>query len=175
MRELASRDRILRLMREIGRAADEDIRGYLTGGACAVLHGWRETTLDANLSFFPERDALFQVIPGLKESLDINIELASPPDFVPPIPGWEDRSPFITREGRMDWHHFDFYSQALAKLERAHPHDLGDVREMRRRGLVETNRLLECFEEIRGGLIRYPAIDPEAMAGKVKAFCRETG
>ena len=115
------------------------------------------------------------MIPGLKESLDINIELASPPDFIPPIPGWEDRSPFITREGRLDWHHFDFYSQALAKLDRAHPHDLGDVREMRRRGLVEINRLLECFEEIRGDLIRYPSIDPEAMAGKVKAFARDTG
>ncbi len=71
-----------------------------------------------------------RVIPGLKEALQINVELASPADFIPVPPGWEDRSPFITREGRISFHHFDLYAQALAKVERSHSQDLEDVREM---------------------------------------------
>jgi len=40
MRELADSSRIERFMRELGRAAREEARVYLTGGATAVLLGW---------------------------------------------------------------------------------------------------------------------------------------
>ncbi len=42
MRQLADSSRIERFMRELGRAARSEGRVYLTGGATAVLHGWRE-------------------------------------------------------------------------------------------------------------------------------------
>jgi hypothetical protein len=42
MRELANSTRIEQFMRELGRAVDVDGRVYLTGGATAVLHGWRD-------------------------------------------------------------------------------------------------------------------------------------
>lgn len=32
-------------------------------------------------------DSLLREIPGLKEDLGVNIELASPPDFIPELPG----------------------------------------------------------------------------------------
>ena len=37
---------------------------------------------------------------------------------------------FIAREGLLSFHHFDFYSQALSKLERGHRKDLEDVQMM---------------------------------------------
>ena len=56
MRALATRDRIEALMRELGRVADADGAVYLTGGATAVLVGWRETTIDVDVTFVPEQD-----------------------------------------------------------------------------------------------------------------------
>jgi len=54
-----------------------------------------------------------------------------PPDFIPELPGWRERSRFAFTEGKVDVYHFDAYSQALAKLERGLERDLLDVRAMR--------------------------------------------
>jgi hypothetical protein len=94
--------------------------------------------------------------------------LASPAHFIPELPGWRDRSPFVLREGSINFHHYDFYAQALAKTERTHARDLEDVREMAARGLVEPARLLEFFEQIAPGLYRYPAIDPASFRRAVE-------
>ena len=160
MRELATRDRLLEFMSALGREADTESRVYFTGGASAVLLGWRDTTIDADIRMIPDSDRLFRALPRLKERLRLNIELASPPDFIPEVPGWRERSPFISREGLVSFHHFDFYSQALAKIERGHAQDRSDVTQMLDRGLVDRRRLLECYEQIEPNLYRYPALDP---------------
>ena len=59
--------------------------------------------------------------PTLKNELQINVELASPGDFIPLPEGWEERSPLAERRSRLAFRHFDPYSQALAKLERDPP------------------------------------------------------
>ncbi len=46
MRAPADAEQIRRLARELGRAAPAGTRMYLTGGATAVLEGWRESTVD---------------------------------------------------------------------------------------------------------------------------------
>lgn len=46
MRELVDASGIERFMHELGRAVDVEGHVYLTGGATAVLHGWRDTTVD---------------------------------------------------------------------------------------------------------------------------------
>ena len=84
-------------MREIGKKARHRSRVYFTGGTTAVLLGWRETTIDMDLRFDPEFDELFRALPVLKERLGINLELASPSDFIPLVPGWENRAQFIAR------------------------------------------------------------------------------
>ena len=124
MRKLADLDRIRRFMRAVGRAAPVETRLYFTGGATAVLLGWRSTTVDVDIRFFPETDQVFRAVPRLKEDLEINVELASPADFIPELPGWRERSLFADREGRMSFYHYDPYSQALAKIERRHSQDL---------------------------------------------------
>jgi hypothetical protein len=95
------------------------------------------------------------------------MELASPADFIPPLPGWEDRSRFIAREGTLFFHHYDFYAQCLAKIERGHRKDRTDVEMMLAQGLVERPRLLEPFEAIEPELYRYPAIDPATFRSAV--------
>ncbi|MBI3852544.1 MAG: hypothetical protein HY298_19985 [Verrucomicrobia bacterium] len=83
---------------------------YLTGGATAVLHGWRDTTIDVDLmKSDPEPPGLFEALATLKEELDINVELASPDDFIPALPGWRERSLFIARHGWLDFFHYDPY------------------------------------------------------------------
>jgi hypothetical protein len=168
MRELADATRIRRFMSALGRAADTDGACYLTGGATAVLVGWRRSTIDVDIRLVPETEALLRAIQGLKNELRINVELASPADFIPVPPGWEERSPFVAREGRLTFRHFDPYAQALAKLERAHLLDLGDVRELVARRLVDPARALEYFEAIEPQLYRFPAVDPRAFRRRVE-------
>ena len=155
-------------MREIGKKARHRSRVYFTGGTTAVLLGWRETPIDIDLRFDPEFDELFRALPELKESLCINLELASPSDFIPLVPGWEDRSQFIGREGLIDFYHYDAYSQALSKIERGHDQDVKDVGEMLRRGMIEKEKLLFLFEAIEPQLYRYPAVHPESFAKAVR-------
>jgi Nucleotidyltransferase of unknown function (DUF6036) len=168
MRKISDGQQIRRFMRAFGAEAASDARIYFTGGATAVLLGWRESTIDIDLRIFPESDRLFRALPNLKESLEINIELACPADFIPELPGWEGRSLFIAREGKLSFFHYDLYSQALAKIERSHQQDLQDVRELIRGKWVEARRILGYFETIEPQLYRYPAIDPPSFRRRVE-------
>jgi hypothetical protein len=154
-------------------ALAEHVKGtgriYFTGGGTAVLHGWRDTTIDLDLKAEPEPRGFFEAIAALKEKIDLNIELASPDDFLPALPGWKDRSTHITRRGEIDFYHYDFYAQALSKIERGHARDLEDVRALLARRLVLRERLLELFHSIEPELIRYPAVDPSLLRSAVLA------
>lgn len=175
MRRPVDEERLRAFMRSIAESADDELRIYFTGGASAILLGWRESTVDLDICMFPERDSVFRAIPRLKEKLELNVELASPPDFIPELPGWRERSKFVAREGRVSFYHFDFYSQALSKLQRAHAKDLTDVGHMDEDGLIEPARLLELFEGVEVRLYRYPAIDPAAFRRRVESFVRARG
>lgn len=169
MRPPVDDERVRALARELARVATEPVRLYLTGGATAVLEGWRPSTVDIDLRLEPESDNLYRALPRLKQSLGINIELASPPDFIPELPGWRDRSPVVFTEGLIEVRHFDPYSQALSKVERGFTQDLEDVQNMLRSGMVERGRLQALYDEIESGLFRYPAIDPTAFRRKLQA------
>jgi hypothetical protein len=160
-------------MRELGREAEGDVRLYFTGGATAVLLGWRLSTIDVDIKMEPESDRLFRALPRIKDKLEVNIELAAPDQFIPEIPGWKERSLFIAREGRLSFYHYDFYAQALSKIQRGHAQDLADVREMMARGLVEREELRRRFEQIEPHLYRYPAIDPAAFRRSLEEALRE--
>jgi hypothetical protein len=173
MRALADRDRIENLMKALGDAARTDVRIYFVGGATAVLMGWRASTIDVDLVISPESDELMRAIPRLKEELQVNIEFASPADFIPVPEGWEDRARFISQERRASFFHYDIYAQALAKVERGHHQDLEDVREMVRRGLVQPARAVEYFARMEPELYRFPAVDPPTFKEAVEqAFVR---
>lgn len=163
MREVTDADRIGRFMRALGAEADTDTRVYITGGATAVLLGWRRSTIDVDVKIAPESDRLLRAISRIKETLRMNVELAAPDDFIPVPPGWEERSLFIAREGKISFYHFDLHAQALAKIERGHTQDLEDVRAMLQMELIDARRARDYFARIEPELYRYPAIDPASF------------
>lgn len=169
MRPPVDSERLHELARRLGTLAQAKTTIYLTGGASAVLEGWRASTVDVDVRFEPDTDKLLRELPALKESIGINIELASPPDFIPELPGWRERSPLVFEEGNVQIRHFDFYSQALSKIERGFRQDLEDVTSMLQHGLITAERLRELYGAIEPQLYRYPAIDPDAFRRKLNA------
>ena len=167
MRPEVDAAKVQEFMRELGRSTSESGRVYLVGGGTAVLHGWRATTSDLDIKFVSEVD-LGPVLSDLKQRLNLNIELASPDLFIPPLPGWEERSEFIRRERKLDFFHFDLYSQALAKIERGFDRDLDDVAAMIKIGGVDRARLLGFFLAIKPELNHYPALDPSTFEQAVR-------
>lgn len=142
MREMTSAEKIRAFMRAVGRDAEKSARIYFVGGASAVLLGWRQATLDVDIRIEADSDTVFRCLPKVKEALSLNVELASPTDFIPELPGWRDRCVFVAREGMVDFFHYDFYAQAL-----------------------------ELFAVIEPELFRYPALDPASFRASVdKAF-----
>jgi hypothetical protein len=170
MRRPVDAARIRELLHRLGAEAREATRLYLTGGATAVLVGWRASTIDVDLKLEPDSDRLLRAIPALKEELEMNVELAAPDQFIPELPGWRERSPFVAREGRLSCHHYDLYAQALAKIERGHAQDRRDVEAMLARGLVTPAELARHFAAIEPLLYRFPAIDPRAFRRAVEEF-----
>jgi Nucleotidyltransferase of unknown function (DUF6036) len=168
MREVVDKDRVDRFMQEVGRAAREYVRIYLVGGTTAVLFGWRATTIDVDLVMQPEDETLLRTIISLKETLHLNVELASPADFIPVPDGWEDRSTHITTVGKVSFYHYDLYAQALAKVERGHQQDLADVQEMLARGLIDAAKAREYFDRLAPDLYRFPSIHARSFRAAVE-------
>jgi len=175
MRRLADAERLRRFLKELARDADAETDVYLTGGATAVLLGWRESTVDADILIVPERDSLYRAIPRIKEELQLNVEIASPAHFIPELPGWRERSLPAGREGRVTYRHYDPYSQALAKIERGHAKDVADVTQLLDRGLVEPRRLRELFGAIEPHLHRFPAVDPRSFRKRLEDLLASRG
>jgi len=163
MRPLVDRERLDRFLAELGRRTDVPTRVYLVGGASALLHGFRESTIDIDLVIEPDPSPLLRSLPDLKRELDLNLELSSPLDFLPPLPGWRERSRFLRQEGSVAIFEFDLYAQALAKIERGHERDRADIAALLGGGFVEPARLRELYAAIEPELYRFPAIDPEAL------------
>lgn len=174
MRPPVQIEKLESLMSAMGSAVKSPGRIYLTGGATALLYGWRPMTVDIDLKADPEPAGFFEAIAILKDKLAVNIELACPSDFIPELPNWRDRCLFIARHGLIDFYHYDPYSQALSKLERGHSRDLSDVEAMLRSGLIQRDLLWQQFLRIEPRLIRYPALDPEFFRQTVEEFCNDS-
>ena len=171
MRDVADRERIDAFLAALARAASGAVDVFLVGGTCAVLEGWRVSTIDIDLVIRPESDAMLRAIPALKERLQVNVELASPDQFIPVPTGWEQRSPLVRRIGRVTFRHYDFTAQALAKIERGHSRDLADVAAMLGRGLTSAAEIRAQFAQMEPALYRFPAIDPATFRRAVDAVC----
>jgi hypothetical protein len=170
MRSNVDPQKIEQLMQVLGREARGSGCIYFTGGASALLIGWRNSTVDVDIRLDPEPPGIFQAIAKLKQELDINIELASPQDFLPPLPGWRDRSVFIGRQGDISFYHYDFTAQALAKLSRGYNRDMDDVQAMYEQKLFALAALREGFEAIAPDLIRFPSLNPDRLRSRVEQF-----
>ena len=102
----------------------------------------------------------------LKNALDVNVELASPGDFIPLPAAWQSAARYVGRYGPLDVFYFDFYSLALSKIEHGTERDLEDVELLARQGLVTRERLDAAFQEIlpQVGMGRYFNVDARARS-----------
>jgi hypothetical protein len=173
MRDALDLDRLHAFMAGIGKAARSPGRIYLVGGATALLLHIRKQTIDVDIKLDPEPGGVFESIALLKDQLNLNVELAAPDQFMPPLPNWRERSEFIARQGQVEFYHYDFYGQALAKILRGHGHDLSDAQALIVLGKVDVSRLMPLFEQIAPELIRYPAIDIGRFRQQVSTFVAE--
>jgi hypothetical protein len=160
-------------MEELAARAQSPGNVYFTGGATALLFGMREQTIDLDIRFEPEPRGVFEAIASLKNKLDINIELASPADFIPVTSDWKTKSVFIAQIGQVGFYHFDLRAQALAKIERGYAQDIADARGFLSAGEISKDDFQSYLLAVKPGFVRYPAIDVEALEAKVRRFLNE--
>jgi hypothetical protein len=158
-------------MKELARTAPgrKPYRVYFGGGGTAVHSGWRESTIDADLS--SNDDAIFRDVQGIKERLQINIEFARPEDFVPPLRGSNDRHLFIDTIGRVGFYHYDPYAQLLSKVVRGFNRDMEDAENLIRSGMVDPKRFRSLVHRIpERSFTKYPALSRQAILDAVRDF-----
>ena len=172
MRSYVDRDKLEQFMKAVGDRATSAGVIYITGGSTALVLGIRDQTIDIDIKLDPEPQGVFEAIAELKDSLGVNVELASPDQFIPPLPGWRERSKLIVTVGKVTFKHYDLYSQALAKIERGHDTDIADASAFVALRLIDVQELKLLADAIRPQLIRYPAIDPVDFERKLEEFLK---
>ena len=86
LRPSVDRRRIERFLRELGRAFRYPARIYLVGGTTLVFEGLRGATLDVDFAVEVDpahHTEFMRQVARLKTRLAINVEEASPADFIP--------------------------------------------------------------------------------------------
>lgn len=148
MRQSVGRQDIEQFLVEVGRTRQPG-RLYLVGGAAMVHKGIRPgETLDIDIQVTSDPANLTAQIAQLKQKLNINIEFASPGDFMPLPAQWEVRSEFIRRYGQVDVFYFDWYSIALSKTQRGSRRDIADVQLLVRQGFVDVAELDALYQDV---------------------------
>jgi hypothetical protein len=151
MRPPVDRQRILHFLHHLGQRFRRPGRVYLVGGTTLVFEGFRTQTLDVDLTFEvaqQDHGEFIRAVRGLKDELAINVEEASPDDFIPLPEGYQDRAKFVGRFGSLDVYHFDVYSVALSKIERGRDADFADVLALLEAGWLDFETLKRFFVEI---------------------------
>jgi hypothetical protein len=150
-RKRVDRERIREFFAELGKRFRKPARIYLVGGTTLVYEGLRGTTVDIDIVLevgSDEHANLVGAIRELKDRLSVNVEEASPADFIPLPAGSEMRHRFVGRFERIEVFHFDPYSTALSKIARGQTQDMEDVLELLQAGVLEWERLAGFFNEI---------------------------
>jgi hypothetical protein len=175
MRNSLDRKILRELMKELARSSPrgDSYKIYLIGGGTAVLRGWRESTIDADLH--SDHPAVFKEIQRIKEHLQLNIEFVRPEDFVPALCGSDGRHVFIETIGRVSFYHYDPYSQLLSKVVRAFRRDILDAKSFISEGMVDKEVFRTLVQEIPDSeYSRYPSISRNLVQNAVESFLAKT-
>jgi hypothetical protein len=175
MRQRVGRQEIEQFLVQVGRTRQSG-RLYLTGGAALVHRGVRPgQTLDIDIQITLDPTNLTAHIAQLKQRMNINIEFASPGDFVPLPTQWEDRSEFIKRYDQVDVFYFDWYSITLSKMQRANQQDVIDVQLLVRHSLVDVGELDLLYQDVLNKIGKppydrlFPNLSPQVFAQRYQA------
>lgn len=151
MRQTVHPEQIDAFLKALGKEIRVPCRIYLVGGTSLVALGLRDQTIDIDLAYEIDNahhQKLIEAIRRLKEELNLNIEEASPGDFIPLPPGWKGRCIYIGTFGQVSAFHFDLYSTALSKIDRGTDVDLEDVTALLQNEKIEWEKLKEFYQAI---------------------------
>lgn len=161
-------------LQQLGKTFRKPARLYLVGGAALVHLGVRPgVTQDIDIQVSGDNEGdLIVTIQRLINRLQINVEFASPSDFIPLPTQWEAHARFVGRYGNIDVFYFDFYSIALSKIERGNNRDIADVKLLLQQGIIILDELDKAYQEVLAqlGKGRYPRITPERFAARYQAM-----
>lgn len=174
MRPGVDKTAIESFLRQVGKSFHKPARLYLVGGAALVHAGVRAGTtqdIDIQVGALNEGD-LIVAIQRLIDSLQVNVEFASPIDFIPLPAQWESHTRFVGRYGKIDVFYFDFYSIALSKIERGNNRDIADVKLLIEQGIITLDTLDQSYQEVLAqlGKGRYPRVTPQRFKGRYQAI-----
>ncbi len=173
MRPSVDKTAIESFLQQLGRTFRKPGRLYLVGGAALVHAGVRPgftQDIDIQVSGANEGE-LIVAIQRLIQQMQINVEFASPADFIPLPSQWEMHAQYAGRYGGVDVFYFDFYSIALSKIERGNSRDIADVKLLVQQGIITLNELDEAYREVLAqlGQGRYPRITPQRFSERYTA------
>ncbi len=173
MRPSVDKTAIESFLQQLGRTFRKPGRLYLVGGAALVHAGVRPgftQDIDVQVSGANEGE-LIVAIQRLIQQLQINVEFASPADFIPLPSQWEMHAQYVGRYGGVDVFYFDFYSIALSKIERGNSRDIADVELLVQQGIITLNELDAAYREVLAqlGQGRYPRITPQRFSERYAA------
>ena len=168
LQECGERVDIEKSLTALGKAYRKQGRIYLAGGAALVHMGLRSgSTLDIDVVIeTTNEDEMVTAIRRLVEQMQINIEFASPADFIPVPAQWMEHSRYIGRYGQIDAFYYDFYSLALSKISRGSDRDLIDDKLLVQQQLITLEELDAAYKEVspRVGKRPYINLNPQKFA-----------
>jgi hypothetical protein len=173
MRPNVDKGQIENFLKNLGRSFRKPGRLYLVGGAALVHMGIRAgSTQDIDIEIHAaNEDEMMEAIRRLKDTMNINIEFASPGDFMPLPKQWEMDAKYVGRYGTIDVFYFDFYSIALSKIQRGSTADIRDVKLLLEQGIITPQGLDETYSEVlpQVGKRPYGKLDPKQFAERYAA------
>src|SRR6266700_104757 len=176
MRPPVDKAQIENFLKNLGRTFRKPGRLYLVGGAALVHMGLRSgTTQDIDVEVSEDTtDEIFPTIWQLRRQMQINVEPVSAEKFIPLPSQWMAQSKWIGRYGTVDGFYFDFYSIALAKIQRGNTRDINDVKLLLQEKVITIQGLDDAYNEIlpQVGKDPYKKLDPRQFAANYAAVRR---
>jgi hypothetical protein len=162
VRHRTDRERLTSFLDTLGRRLRRPVRFYLVGGSVLIDLGLRGTTLGINCSADADDPSaltdLERPIRVLKNDLDVNVEPASPADFLPTPRSVFGRSRYVGRHGQLDVHYDHLPSLVLVRAARGLEQDLADAERLISAGEVDWRDVEAMWSEVRAsptGCLRY--------------------
>ena len=168
MRNNVAKADIEQFLKSLGKTFHKSGRLYLAGGAALVHMGLRPgVTMDIDVAVETgDEDEMITAIRRIVTQMQINVEFASPGDFIPLPTQWMAQARYVGRYGQIDVFYFDFYSLALSKISRGSDRDLVDVKLLLQQHAITLEGLDAACSEVlpRMGKRPYINVNPQRFA-----------
>ncbi len=167
MRQRTDQARLTRFLNALGGRMRRPVRLYLVGGSVLIDLGFRESTLDIDYVADADDPAVLaeleQAVRALKDELDVNVELASPADFLPIPPSVLGRSRFVGQYGQLSVYYYHLPSLVIAKAARGLEQDMADAEWLISSGEVAWSDIEATWHEVIASPTGWMRHEPAAV------------